>query len=143
MGFKYLKQILNIIKKDRGGLLIIDYGYYADKMMNTLKAIYKKKHSKIVENIGKSDITYNINFYLIDKFVKKLKRLDVNFTSQKKFLSNLGIYQRAEIISKNKTFREKTDIFYRLKRLMDESQMGELFKVMLIKNSNNKSRIGF
>ena len=143
LGFKYLKQISRIIKKNKGGLLIIDYGYYAEKMKNTLQAIHKKKHSKILENIGKSDITHNINFYLIDKFVKNLKKLDVNFTSQKKFLGNLGICQRAEIISKNKSFTEKTDIFYRLKRLMDENQMGELFKVMLIKNSNNKTQIGF
>ena len=143
LGLKYLKDILKIIKKDKGGLLIIDYGYFAEIMRNTLKAIHKKKHSKVLENVGRSDITYNINFYLIDKIVKNLNKFDIYYTSQKKFLANLGIYQRAEIISKNKTFSEKTDIFYRLKRLMDENEMGKLFKVMLIKNLDNKSQIGF
>ena len=74
---------------------------------------------------------------------KKQTKLKVNFTTQSKFLSNLGISQRAEIISKNKTFKEKSDIFYRLKRLIDENEMGNLFKVMLVKNSNNNSQTGF
>ena len=58
-------------------------------------------------------------------------------------MTNLGIQQRAEIISKDKEFTKKVDIFYRLKRLINEKEMGNLFKVMLIKNSKNNSKIGF
>ena len=143
LGFKYLKDIFKFIKKNNGGLLIIDYGYFDKKMQDTLQAIYKKKYSKVLENIGKSDITYNINYYFIKKIAENFKELNINFTSQKKFLTNLGIQQRAEIICKNKTFSETSDIFYRLKRLIDKKEMGDLFKVMLIKKSNNKSQIGF
>ena len=143
LGLKYLMDIFGIIKKNKGGLLIIDYGYFAEKMKDTLQAIHQQKYSKVLENIGKSDITYNINFYFIKKIIKNSKDLDVNFTTQKKFLINLGIQQRAEIISKNKTFTEKVDIFYRLNRLINEKEMGALFKVMLIKNSSNDSQTGF
>ena len=143
LGIRYLKDIFGFIKRYNGGLLIIDYGYFDEKMQDTLQAIYKKKYSRVLENIGKSDITYNINFYFIKKIVKSFKELNINFTSQKKFLTNLGIQQRAEIITKNKTFSEKSDIFYRIKRLIDEKEMGDLFKVMLIKKSNNDSKIGF
>ena len=143
IGLEYLKGIFKFIERNDGGLLIIDYGYFAEKMKDTLQAIHNQKHSNILENIGKSDITYNINFYLIEKFVKNFKKLDINFTSQKKFLTNLGIQSRAEIISKNKTFTEKSDIFYRLKRLINEKEMGDLFKVMLIKKLNNSFQIGF
>ena len=45
----------------------------------------------------------------------------------------MGIVQRAEIISENIPFSKKSDLFYRIRRLIDEKQMGELFKVMLIK----------
>ena len=58
-------------------------------------------------------------------------------------MTNLGIERRAEIISKDKTFAEKSDIFYRLKRLINEKEMGNLFKVMLIKSSNNNFQTGF
>ena len=132
-----MKSISQIIKKFNGALLIIDYGYFDKKMRNTLQAIYKKKHSKVLENIGKSDITYNINFNFFENIIKNFKGLKINLTSQKNFLTKLGIYQRAE------TFLEKTDIFYRLKRLTSEKEMGDLFKVMLVKRSDNNSIVGF
>ena len=53
----------------------------------------------------------------------------------------MGIKQRAEIISKNHNFLKKADIYYRLNRLIDEKQMGNLFKVMLIKNKKNKFKL--
>ena len=143
LGLKYLKEISKIIRKNKGGLLIIDYGYFEKKMKNTLQAICNKKSSQVLKNIGKSDITYNLNFYIIDKILRYHKDLEINYTSQKKFLFNLGIFKRAEIISKNKTFNEKVNIFYRLKRLTNDSEMGKIFKVMLLKNSNNQSQIGF
>ena len=55
----------------------------------------------------------------------------------------MGILQRAEIISKNIPFLKKTDLFYRIRRLIDEKQMGKLFKVMLIKKIDNKFKTGF
>ena len=55
----------------------------------------------------------------------------------------MGILQRAEIISKNIPFSKKTDLFYRIRRLIDKNQMGELFKVMLIKNIKNRFKTGF
>ena len=55
----------------------------------------------------------------------------------------MGIFQRAEIISKKESFLRKTDIYYRLKRLVDKNQMGELFKVMFITNKRNKFKLGF
>ena len=142
-GIKYLNNIAKIIKKNNGGMLIIDYGYNEVKMQDTLQAIYKHEYSNVLENIGKSDITHNINFHLFKKIIKKNEKLSIKFTSQKNFLINLGIKQRAEIISRNKKFTEKTDIYYRLKRLIDEKEMGDLFKVMLIKKSSNSFKVGF
>ena len=143
LGLKYLKDIFKCIKKNDGGLLIIDYGYFDEKMENTLQAIYNKKYSKVLENIGKSDITYNINFHYIKKIAKNFEKLDTYFTSQGKFLTKLGIHQRAEILSKNRTFSEKSDMFFRLRRLVDKKEMGDLFKVMFIKRSSNNFQTGF
>ena len=142
-GVEYLREISKIIKKETGGILIIDYGYFENKMKNTLQAIYKHKYSNILENIGNSDITHNINFKLFNEITKSIGGLKNNLTTQREFLIKMGINQRAEIISKNKNFLKKADIYYRLKRLIDEKQMGNLFKVMLIKNKDNNFKIGF
>ena len=141
--FKYLKDICKIIQKNNGCILIIDYGYLNEKMQDTLQAITNHKYSNVLENIGKSDITHNINFNLFGKFTKKFKNLKSIVSNQKKFLTNMGIIQRAEIITKNQSFSQKANMFYRVKRLIDEKQMGNLFKVMLITNKSNKFRIGF
>jgi cyclopropane-fatty-acyl-phospholipid synthase len=143
IGIDYLKYIFKIIDKKDGGLLIIDYGYNSKKMKNTLQAIFNKKHSNVLKNIGKSDITHEINFYLIEKILKNYNKLNAIYTSQKKFLTDLGINYRAEIIGKNKTFKEKADIFFRLQRLIGENEMGNLFKVMLIKKRYNQFKEGF
>ena len=59
------------------------------------------------------------------------------------FLTKLGILERAEILSKNMPFSQKADIYFRIKRLIDESQMGHLFKVMFITNNKSKFKLGF
>ena len=75
--------------------------------------------------------------------IKKFGPCSSQSTTQKKFLTKLGILDRAEILSKNKPFTEKADIYFRIKRLIDESQMGHLFKVMFITNHKNKFKLGF
>ena len=124
-------------------MLIIDYGYADSKMQETLQAVNNHKYSNILENIGDSDITYNINFHSFEKFINQFNEVNSIFTNQKKFLTNMGIIQRAEIISKNIAFSKKTDLFHRIKRLIDVKQMGELFKVMLIKKKKNNFKTGF
>ena len=141
--FKYLKTICEIIQKNDGGILIIDYGYLNSKMHETLQAIKNHKYSNVIEDIGESDITYNINFNLFEKFISQFSNLKSIVTNQKKFLTSMGILQRAEMVSKNIPFSKKADLFYRIRRLIDEKQMGTLFKVMLIKNNKNKFKTGF
>ena len=143
IGFNYLNEISDLIKENSGGLLLIDYGYTDKKMKNTLQGVSNHKFANILNNIGNVDITHNINFELFKKFIKRKGGLQNNLTSQKNFLTKMGIKKRAEIISKNESFLRKADIYHRLKRLIDENQMGSLFKVMLIKNKRNKFKLGF
>ena len=141
--FNYLKKISKQIKNDKGGLLIIDYGYLNDKMFNTLQSVKNHKKTNILDDFGEADITYNLNFELIKKIINKLKLRTQGLTSQRNFLIKLGIIRRAEILSKNLPFSKKTDIYFRLKRLIDKKDMGELFKVMLITNKKTKFQTGF
>ena len=71
------------------------------------------------------------------------KNTGLSITTQKKFLTELGVLQRAEILSKNMLFSKKADIYFRVKRLIDENQMGNLFKVMFVTSKKNKFKLGF
>ena len=143
LAYKYLNNISKKINTFKGGLLIIDYGYLEKKMKNSLQSVRKHKFSSILKNLGNSDITYNVNFNLLKKITKKLNLKVTGITSQKNFLTKLGIMQRAEILAKNLKFSKKADIYYRLNRLIDNKFMGDLFKVMFVTKKNNKFKIGF
>ena len=55
----------------------------------------------------------------------------------------MGIFERAEVISKSLSFSKKSDLYFRLQRLVDDKQMGKLFKVMFATNKKNKFSMGF
>ena len=140
---KYLQTIIKKIKLNNGGILIIDYGYLEKEMKNTLQAVSKHKYCDVLKGFRNSDITYNLNLNLINKIIKKLGPCSSLSTTQNKFLTKLGILDRAEILSKNMSFSKKADIYFRIKRLIDEKQMGHLFKVMFITNLKNRFKLGF
>ena len=140
---EYLKNITNKIKLNKGGILIIDYGYIGKKMKNTLQAVSKHKYTDVLKNFGNSDITYNLSFNLINQIIKKLGSFVYTTTTQKEFLTKLGILKRAEILSKNMPFSKKADMHFRIKRLLDDNQMGNLFKVIFVTNKKDKFELGF
>jgi len=140
---KYLKIIINKIKLNNGGILIVDYAYLEKEMKNTLQAVSKHKYCDVLKGFRNSDITYNLSFNLIYMIIKKLGSYSSLSTTQEKFLTSLGILKRAEILSKKMPFSKKADIYFRIKRLIDKSQMGYLFKVMFITNHKHKFKLGF
>ena len=103
----------------------------------------KHKKNRLLNNLGKADITAHVNFRLLTEFFGK-KGLEVkNVSTQRNFLERIGIHQRAEIIAKKMKFREQSDLFLRIKRLLDPNYMGDLFKVILAYKFNKNNFIGF
>jgi NADH dehydrogenase [ubiquinone] 1 alpha subcomplex assembly factor 7 len=140
---KYLKSIAKKINKYNGGLLTFDYGHTNKKSKNTLQSIKNHKYINVLSDPGKSDITSHINYNLFTKILKN-SDLDVKkITSQSKFLQRLGIIERANILSKNISFKNKADMFFRLKKMLHENEMGSLFKVFFAKKKGEKFSLGF
>ena len=143
LAFRKLSTISKIIRRQNGGILIIDYGYNKKRMFNTLQSVKNHKKNDFLENIYHSDITHMINFDYYKKKIKKMKLDFIKLTTQKKFLIKMGILQRAEILSKNLTFSKKSDIYFRLRRLIDKKEMGSLFKVLFATKRKNNFKLGF
>ena len=97
----------------------------------------------MLENLGKADITYHVNFSLLREFFQKKNLKVKKVITQKDFLKNMGILERAEIIAKNMLFREKTNLYLRLKRLLSPKLMGNLFKVILAFKFEKSDYFGF
>ncbi|MDC1475888.1 SAM-dependent methyltransferase [Pelagibacteraceae bacterium] len=140
---KFLKVITKKVNKFGGGLLVFDYGYTVEKNQSTLQSIKKHKHVNIFTKPGHSDITSHLNFKLFYEILRR-NNLDVKkITNQNEFLKKMGILERANILSQKMTFKAKADMFYRLRRLLDSKEMGELFKVIFAQKKNKKFSLGF
>ena len=143
LGLKELNKIIKKINKNTGGVLIIDYGYLKQENKDTLQSIKNHKKNKILENIGEADITSLVNFSLLKEYFK-INKLNVSeIVNQNTFLKKLGILERAEILSKKMSFKEKADLYLRIKRLLDNKHMGELFKVIFASRLKTKKILGF
>tara|TARA_B100000575_G_C23125668_1_gene652140 strand:+ start:832 stop:1896 length:1065 start_codon:yes stop_codon:yes gene_type:complete len=143
LGFEELKKISKKIIKLQGCILMIDYGYLKPNNQNTLQSVMKHKKNKLLDNLGKADVTAHVNFTLLNEFFSKngLKMKDI--ISQKNFLKTMGILERAKIIEKNMKFSEKSDLYLRIQRLLSPRYMGDLFKVILAYNFKNNNFAGF
>ena len=142
-GFKELDAVCSKIKKLNGGVLFIDYGYKTEKNIDTLQSVMKHRFNDINKNIGKADITYLVNFGLYQKYFNS-KGLSVeDIMSQSKFLQKMGILERFKIVSKKMNYKDKSNLYLRIKRLIDPEMMGENFKVIFAKNRGCNFSLAF
>ena len=133
-GFKELELVCKKIKKLNGGALFIDYGYENKYNLNTLQSVLKHKFNDIKENIGEADITSLVNFSLYKEYFNKNDLTVDRIISQSEFLQKLGIMERFKILSQKLNDKQKSNLFNRIKRLVDPKMMGESFKVIFAKN---------
>jgi NADH dehydrogenase [ubiquinone] 1 alpha subcomplex assembly factor 7 len=142
-GLEELKKIIKKITQVKGCLLMIDYGYLKSRNQNTLQSIMHHKKNNLLNNLGKADITSHVNFELLNEYFLKNNLKVKKIVSQQKFLKNMGIIERAEIISKKMKFTEQSNMYLRLKRLLNSNLMGDLFKVILTYRSSSNKFFGF
>tara|TARA_Y100000590_G_scaffold436664_1_gene557481 strand:- start:2112 stop:3173 length:1062 start_codon:yes stop_codon:yes gene_type:complete len=142
-GFRELGVICNKIKKLNGGALFIDYGYKTEKKISTLQSIMKHRFNDINKNIGEADITSLVNFSLYQKYFDS-NGLDVeDVVSQSEFLQKMGIMERFKIASQKMSCKNKSNLYLRIKRLIDPQMMGENFKVIFAKNRSCNFSLAF
>ena len=143
LGFNELKKISKKISELQGCILFIDYGYLKPNNQNTLQSVIQHKKNKLLNNLGKADITAHVNFALLSEFFIKNNLKIKNIITQKNFLESMGILERAKIIAKKMKFTEQTDLYLRIQRLLSPKYMGNLFKVILAYNFKDNNFAGF
>ncbi len=136
--FNFLKNVSRLIKKYKDNcFMAIDYGYSDDYFKDTLQALKKHKKVSIYDDPGNSDITYLVNFKLLNEIFKRNNLSNILNMTQSKFLINNGILVRLENAKKNlKNKEERIKLEMAVNRLIDPKQMGTLFKVLTVTNEN-------
>jgi len=143
LGLDELRKIIKKISKLEGGLLLIDYGYLTPKNKNTLQSLINHKRNKLLNNLGKADITSLVNFNLLNEYFIKNSLKVKKIVTQKFFLEKMGIIERANSLSRKMSFKEQSNLYLRLKRLLDKKLMGNLFKVIFAYKSKKDNFLGF
>ncbi len=135
-----IKDIVLYIEKNKGSALIIDYG--DDGYGNTLQAVKDHKKVSPLSSCGDIDITTHVNFTALKKSLSKSSISIFGPKDQGIFLKNIGIYTRAQNLTRiAKTAEERSSLFSGLYRLTAPSQMGKLFKVLALVDTNRKGKI--
>jgi len=126
----------NKIKKNNGIMLIIDYAKIKNGYGDTLQAMSKHKFTSIFNNPGDDDITSYVNF---NSFKKMCNDLDISYygpMNMRDFLLKLGIRERAESLIKNNPDQDSNIIIRQLHKLIDNDEMGSIFKVIAITSND-------
>lgn len=114
-----------------GGVAInCDYGYNQYDFSNSLQAIKNHRKVDFTDAIRDCDITAHVDFFALDKIAKNYC-LNTSLISQREFLLSLEIEQRIESL-KNSNPELSANFKDDLTRLIDPSEMGNLFKVHII-----------
>ena len=140
---RILELIAKKVNKFNGGLLTFDYGNVFKENQDTLQSVKSHKYTNLFLEPGNSDISSHVNFKLFSKILKKNKLSVKKIVTQSEFLKKVGILERANILSEKMTFKEKANMFYRLKKLLDYNEMGNIFKVLFAQKKGEKFSLGF
>ncbi len=127
----YFNKICEFIKKNGGLFFTIDYGYFTNIHNFTIQAIQNHRYSHVLENIGEKDISSHVNFRDFLDIAKKNNLHIEECCSQREFLIKYGIEERQNKLS---NLKNRKNINIEMKRLIDNNEMGNLFKCLVVSN---------
>jgi NADH dehydrogenase [ubiquinone] 1 alpha subcomplex assembly factor 7 len=119
------------LEKQGGVLLVIDYGYARPGLGSTLQAVKNHQFADPFDNPGEHDLTAHVNFMELASLAQ-VRKLNVHGpVGQGVWLESLGIDQRAATLADAAPDRAR-EIFEARDRLVEDEQMGSLFKIMAV-----------
>ena len=136
-------EIARRIRSHSGAALIVDYGYAAPSIGDTLQAVQRHDHVSVLERPGEADLTAHVDFSALAQSIQSAGAACWGAITQSEFLRRLGIEARAETLAATAAPEQKADIETALERLIGGDQMGTLFKVLAIGSRAAEPPAGF
>jgi SAM-dependent MidA family methyltransferase len=124
-----------------GAALLIDYGRDAAGTGDTLQALYQHKKVDPLADPGGADLTVHADFPGVLR-AARARGAATAILDQGEWLRRLGIETRAAALTRARPDRAET-IARQLARLIDDDQMGRLFKVACLYAPDNAPPPGF
>ncbi|MBE7185767.1 MAG: class I SAM-dependent methyltransferase [Methylobacterium mesophilicum] len=117
---------------DHGGLgLFIDYGHLSPGFGDTLQAVRAHGFTDVFDQPGQADLTTHVDFAALAAIARS-HGLQSWTATQGEFLLSLGLLERAGRLGAQADESARERIRSEVERLAAPSEMGELFKVLVI-----------
>ncbi len=129
LGRSIAAAIAERLARQGGAALIVDYGYAGFAAGDTLQAVHAHAYADPFARPGEQDLTAHVD---LDALAEAARGMRVHGpVPQGKWLAALGIVARAAALSAASPDRA-AEIAAARHRLIDDEQMGELFKVLAL-----------
>lgn len=122
--------------------LFVDYGPEVTEFGDTLQALKRHEKVGVFSDPGNTDLTARVDFAALCETAAHMGLATLGPVSQRAFLSKLGIELRAVALTRARP-EAKPKILRQLHRLMDEDEMGTLFKAVCFGPDGMESSLGF
>lgn len=124
-----MAELARRLKEQGGAALIIDYGHMELRSGSTLQALKSHQKVDVFAHPGDADLTAHVDFELL-KLVAEQHGADVmGLQYQGEWLIQMGIDTRMEMLIRRAPY-ERPKFQRQRDRLVKESEMGTLFKVL-------------
>jgi SAM-dependent MidA family methyltransferase len=125
-----------------GRAIFIDYGYLSPEGADTLQALQRHAKADPLAAPGEADLTAHVDFSRVAQLAREAGLTVDGPISQKRFLFNLGIEVRADMLSKANP-QHAPLIARQVRRLTHDQEMGALFKAICLSSPNRPPPAGF
>ena len=126
-----------------GAALLIDYGPAESQARATLQALRRHHPHDPLEAPGTADLTAHVDFAALARAAREAGAAVHGPIEQGTFLARLGITARAERLAAAATGAQPAAIRSGLRRLIDEREMGTLFKALALTDPQLPTLAGF
>ncbi|KAI5962653.1 uncharacterized protein KGF55_003729 [Candida pseudojiufengensis] len=140
----YIMKIAQLVGEKSGAALIIDYGVVNEIPENSLRGIYKHQFVSPFYKPGEVDLSIDVDFSNLKSLAENLVQIEGPIT-QGEWLTNVGIgYRVDQLIKQNSSNEELQDQIYgAYKRLVDDDEMGKIYKFMALLPKGSEKSVGF
>ncbi|WP_017664354.1 class I SAM-dependent methyltransferase [Porphyrobacter sp. AAP82] len=137
-----MAEIARRLREQGGAALVIDYGHMELRSGSTLQALKSHRKVDVFAHPGEADITAHVDFELLKQVAEDHGADVMGLTYQGEWLRQMGIDTRMEALQRRNP-KEGQVIKRQRDRLVEDSQMGTLFKVLGICGRRWPFGVGF
>ncbi|MFN4021068.1 MAG: class I SAM-dependent methyltransferase [Erythrobacter sp.] len=137
-----MTEIAQRLREQGGAALIIDYGHMELSSGTTLQALKAHKKVDVFDHPGEADITAHVDFELLAHVAQAQGADLMGLQYQGEWLRQMGIDVRTEALQRRNP-GEKDKLQRQRDRLVEDNQMGTLFKVLGICGRRWPFGVGF